>query len=44
MSSLRHKVAMRWTIVVPGKHGITDLVLDLKEAQIRAEAIPLHIY
>ena len=35
---------MRWEIVVPGKHGTEDLILELKEAKIKAEAIPVHIY
>ena len=44
MSSLRQHVDTRQTRVVPGKHGMADLMLALKEAEIKAEAIPVHIY
>ena len=30
--------------MVPGKHGTTDLILELKEAEIKAEAIPLYMH
>ena len=30
LSSMRHEVAMRRAIVVPGKHGMSDLMLALK--------------
>ena len=30
--------------MVPGKHGITDLILALKEAEINSEAIPVHMH
>ena len=35
---------MRQARVVPGKHGMAALILALKEAEIKAEAIPLHMY
>ena len=44
MSILRHKVAMRWARGVPGKHGMADLILTLKEEEIKAEAIPVHMH
>ena len=43
MSSLRHEVATIKKILVPGKHGTTALMVDLKDTEIRAEAIPVHI-
>ena len=30
--------------VVPGKHGMSDLMLALKEAEIKAEFIPVQMY
>ena len=30
--------------MVPGKHGMATLMLVLNEAEIRAEAIPVHMY
>ena len=30
--------------VVPIKHGIKTLILALKEAEIKAEAIPVHMH
>ena len=44
LSSLRQEVAMRQAIVVPGKHGIEDLMLALKEAEIKVEDIPVHMH
>ena len=41
---MRHGVAMRWSKVVPGKHGMAALMLALKEVEINAETIPVHIY
>ena len=35
---------MRWAIVVPGKLGMSALMLALKEAKLKAEAIPVHIH
>ena len=32
LSSLQHEVTMRRARVVPGKHGMTDLTLALKDA------------
>ena len=40
LSSLRQYVAMRRTRVVPEKYGMSDLMLALKEAEIKAEDIP----
>ena len=34
---------MRWTRVMPGKHGMSALMLALKEAEIKSEAIQLHL-
>ena len=39
-----HNVVMRREIVVPGKHGMADLMLELKEVEIKAEAIPVHMH
>ena len=44
LSSLWNGVAMRWSIVVPGKYDISALMLALKEAEIKVEAIPVHIH
>ena len=30
--------------MLPGKNGITVLMLDLKKAEIKAEDVPLHMY
>ena len=30
--------------MVPVKHGMSDLMLAIKEAEIKAEAIPLHMH
>ena len=43
MSSLCNEVAMRQSRVVPGKHAMTDFILEIKEAQIKAEDIPVHV-
>ena len=44
LSILRQEVDIRRTQVVPGKHGMTALMLALKEAEIKAEAIPVHMH
>ena len=44
LSSMQKDVAIRRTIVVPGKHGMAALILALKEAEINSEAIPVHIH
>ena len=44
LSILRHEAAMRQAIVVPVKHGMGYLMLALKSAEIKAEAIPVHIH
>ena len=41
---LIHKAAMRWTRLVPVKHGMASLMIALKEAKIKAEAIPVYMY
>ena len=43
ISRLQQEVAMRRAIVVPGKHDMSDLMIELKEAEIKAEAIPVHM-
>ena len=35
---------MRWARVVPGKHGMSALMLALKEAEIKAESILLYMH
>ena len=35
---------MRWARTVPGKHGITALIITVKEVEIKAEAIPVHMH
>ena len=44
LSSLRQDVAMRRSRVVPGKYGMSSLMLSLKEAEIKMEAIPVHMH
>ena len=44
LSIMRHKVDMRRSRVVPGKHGMVFLMIALKEAKIKAEAIPVHMH
>ena len=44
MSSLWHEVYIRWSRVVTGKHGMAALMISLKEAKIKAEAIPVNMY
>ena len=39
LSSRRQEVAMRREIVVPGKHSMGSSMLELKEAEIKAEDI-----
>ena len=39
-----HEEAMIQATVVTGKHGMLSLMLALNEAEIKAEAIPLHIH
>ena len=43
LSRLRQDVAMRQARVVPGKHVMSALMLALKEAEIKSEAIQLHL-
>ena len=35
---------MRRSIVVPGKNVMADLMLVLREAEIKSEAIPVHMH
>ena len=35
---------MRRSIVVPVKHGMAALMIALKEVEIKAEAIPVHMH
>ena len=35
---------MRLKVAVPGKHGMSALMLALKEAKIKSEATPLHMH
>ena len=35
---------MIWARVVPGKHGMSALMIALKESKTKAEAIKVHIY
>ena len=44
LSSLRKELAMRWARVVPGKHCMAALVIALNEAEIKAEAILVHMH
>ena len=44
LSIMRHEVAMRRARVVPGKPGMSALMLALKEAEIKAEDIPVQMH
>ena len=44
ISSLRQEVAMIRSRVVPGKHGMASLMIALKEAEIKADNIPVHMH
>ena len=44
LTSTRHKISMIRAIMVSGKHGIEALMLALKDAEIKSEAIPVHMY
>ena len=35
---------MRQAIVVPGKYGMADLILSLKDSEIKVESIPVHMH
>ena len=39
ISSIRQEVSMRWSRVVPGKYGMVDLMLALKDEEINSEDI-----
>ena len=43
LSIMKHEVAMLRERVVPRKQGTAALMLELKEAEKKAEAIPLHM-
>ena len=44
LSILRQEIAMIWEIVVPGKHCMSDLMLALKQVEIKEESIPVHMH
>ena len=44
MSSMRHEISMRRERLMPGKHGMYDPMLSLKDAEINSEAIPVHMH
>ena len=44
LSSLRHEVSLRRARVVPGKNVMAALIIALKEEEIKAEAIPVHMH
>ena len=44
LSRLWKEVDMRRARLVPGKHGMSTLMVALKEAEIKEEAIPVHIH
>ena len=44
LSILWQDVDMRRAIVVTGKHGMSALMLSLKKAEIKAEAILVHMH
>ena len=44
LSSMCQEVSIIWEIVVPGKYGMSALMLALKEAEIKIEAIPVQMY
>ena len=41
---LRHEVVMRWSIMMPINHVMGALMIALKEAEINAEAISVHMH
>ena len=43
LSILRHGVAMRRARVVPGKNSMADLMMALREAEIKTQAVPVHM-
>ena len=44
LSILRQEVVMIRVRLVPVKHGMSDVMLALKEAEIKAEAIPVRMH
>ena len=44
ISSLWKEVVVRRARVVPGKPSMSALMLALKEAEIKSEAIPVHMH
>ena len=44
LSRLQKEVAMSWAIVVPGKNNMSALMLALKEAKIKEEAVPVQMH
>ena len=41
---MRHEADMRREIMGTRKHGMTALMLAIKEAETKAEAIPVHMH
>ena len=44
LSSLHQEVAIIQARAVPGKHASSSFMLSLKEVEIKAEAIPVHMH
>ena len=44
MSSMWQEIAMIRARLVPGKHGMVALMIALKEAEIKTEAISVHMH
>ena len=44
LSNLRQDLDKSREIVVPGKHGMAALIIDLKDSGIKAEAIIVHMH
>ena len=44
LSRLKNELYIRQARVVPGKHVIVTLMLSLKKAKVKAEAIPVYMY
>ena len=43
VGNFRKELVMRRTRVVPGKYGMSDIMLELKDAEVKAKSIPVHI-
>ena len=44
LSILSQEVAIRRSRVLPGKHGMSALMISLREAEVKAEDIPVYIH